>query len=839
MLPLAFVLSLCPSLVVPASVEEAATPPAPKVAVLEAKLLERRAADRDDPLPVEALAEACRDAQDIDGEAAYLLCAADLIDKLEVDDARAKESKLRAYAARIEELGARSEGIRQSQDALVKDLAWAMELYSKNKKPRNTLEMAARLMLLRPKSSQAKLIVERTLAAMTGDERLLAEQILLRGELTRPKAFLDQWRTEHGEWSKADKLETSGYVLRSDIGYRELHLAARALEQLAVYYRRFYAPPSTSLQDGKTMVYLCKSEATFAQVLGQPLEQLTNVKGMLRTTYHPDGPKEFQLYGWDYREDATVFDELFDTLAHEASHQYMALACPVVAPLWLNEGMACYFEGAKLSRDGTVSVGMPASSRLRHLMYLWGDRQVLLKSTLTADPQRFLTPDEYALAWSLIYFLRHYETDEGDHPFRDALVRLIAAPGQQGGSWETPLMPLLHAARWSSTKFVDEWSSFIQALAQRAANPREAVAWHLAAAERFQSKGAHEVAREHLELALQYDDGGHQAAVALAEHAALRAKTSKEAAPKQAAAKDEALALVHRAYRAALVADDEADTQALSKTAALVDPAGFDKVAKGEAKYLAGIRAEQARMIAAGRPRTAVALARRWLDRVLDEDHSGELALELRRKGVLELRLPLSLGARDAMDGVSADGGWKATAGGYECAIPRDPQGVAYFRALRFDSSVGARFELAFELEVLDEGACFLAWVQPQGTPEWKGFCLRSTLSGPDKPRFESVDFIDMDHGTTALLDRGEDASGRPSLTLRKEGRGAIDLKAGKPVKIQLAHSGDGVLRLEVDGKLKLERPIDAKVRSWRLGLGFHGGDGRVTTVVGHELDRL
>ena len=102
MLPLAFVLSLCPSLVVPASVEEAATPPAPKVAVLEAKLLERRAADRDDPLPVEALAEACRDAQDIDGEAAYLLCAADLIDKLEVDDARAVAEPLAQVISRAD-----------------------------------------------------------------------------------------------------------------------------------------------------------------------------------------------------------------------------------------------------------------------------------------------------------------------------------------------------------------------------------------------------------------------------------------------------------------------------------------------------------------------------------------------------------------------------------------------------------------------------------------------------------------------------------------------------------------------------------------------------------------
>jgi hypothetical protein len=36
-----------------------------------------------------------------------------------------------------------------------------------------------------------------------------------------------------------------------------------------------------------------------------------------------------------------------------------------------------------------------------------------------------------------------------------------------------------------------------------------------------------------------------------------------------------------------------------------------------------------------------------------------------------------------------------------------------------------------------------------------------------------------------------------------------------------------------------MERPIDAKVRSWRLGLGFHGGDGRVPILAGQELDQL
>jgi hypothetical protein len=472
-------------------------------------------------------------------------------------------------------------------------------------------------------------------------------------------------------------------------------------------------------------------------------------------------------------------------------------------------------------------------------MRLWQDRGALLQSTLTADPDRFLTGDEYALAWSVIYFLRHYETEDGAFPFRAVLVRMIAAPGAPGASWETPLAPVLQAARWSPDDFLREWSTFIEQLALRATKPKVALDWHLAAASRAASKGASDTAREHLELALQYEDGGHKAAQALAAHAAERAKASKEPAPKQAARKDEALALVHRAYRASLLADDEEGTSALAKFAAMVDPAGFDKVAKGEAKYLAGIRTEQARMIAAGRPRTAVALTRRWLDRVLDEDHSSQLAMDLRRKGVLELRLPLPLCKPGSMAGMRADAGWSAGEEGLQCVIPPGQQGVKYFRALRFDAQLGANFRVAWDGEVLSEGACLLSWVQPQGTANWIGFCVRSTVADPNGSRVDTSEFFDLAFGASADFDRAPDSEGIPRIVLRKEERGPTNFKAGKRVRFQLSHEGDGILRLHMDGKQAMARPIDTKVKSFGLGLGFHGGDGRVIALQGHELDQL
>jgi hypothetical protein len=77
---------------------------------------------------------------------------------------------------------------------------------------------------------------------------------------------------------------------------------------------------------------------------------------------------------------------------------------------------------------------------------------------------------------------------------------------------------VLQAARWTPAKFVEEWSTHMRELATRAAKPRDAASWHVATARRLSEKGAHDAAREQLELALQYDDGGHEAAMALADH---------------------------------------------------------------------------------------------------------------------------------------------------------------------------------------------------------------------------------------------------------------------------------------------------------------------------------
>jgi len=94
----------------------------------------------------------------------------------------------------------------------------------------------------------------------------------------------------------------------------------------------------------------------------------------------------FNLFSYDPRDDGFSLENLYETLFHEASHQYMALAVGAnEALLWLNEGMATYFEGVELGPDGTVEVGLPAMRRLQTLISMFEKRERPLEQMVTDE----------------------------------------------------------------------------------------------------------------------------------------------------------------------------------------------------------------------------------------------------------------------------------------------------------------------------------------------------------------------------------------------------------------------------------------------------------------------
>ncbi|MCG3180317.1 MAG: hypothetical protein BIFFINMI_02676 [Phycisphaerae bacterium] len=119
----------------------------------------------------------------------------------------------------------------------------------------------------------------------------------------------------------------------------------------------------------------------------------------------------------------------FAVTGHEGFHQYVAHFCQYRLPAWLDEGLACYFEG--FLWDGNVLRFQPTRNllRLRALRYGLTRRTNLpLAELLSTHPGKIIgeragtVSSYYAQLWALVQFLR-----EG--PYREGFARMLADAG--------------------------------------------------------------------------------------------------------------------------------------------------------------------------------------------------------------------------------------------------------------------------------------------------------------------------------------------------------------------------------------------------------------------------
>ena len=109
------------------------------------------------------------------------------------------------------------------------------------------------------------------------------------------------------------------------------------------------------------------------------------------------------------------------TIVHEATHQ-IAFNCGLHArysdcPMWFSEGIALYFETPDLgSSKGWRTVGAVNQPRLSQFRQYLNGRPDDALATLVRDDERFRdtkkSPDAYAEAWALTYFLLRKRSEQ-------------------------------------------------------------------------------------------------------------------------------------------------------------------------------------------------------------------------------------------------------------------------------------------------------------------------------------------------------------------------------------------------------------------------------------------
>jgi hypothetical protein len=122
-------------------------------------------------------------------------------------------------------------------------------------------------------------------------------------------------------------------------------------------------------------------------------------------------------------------------MAHEGWHQFSQKSLRDPLPTWLEEGLACWMEGTRMSRDGQPTAFRPWRNFERWneaRNAVTGDRTLELRELLETSPQQCLQEgkDElltyYAQVWALVHFL--HDAEGGRH--REGLRAMLRDAAQ-------------------------------------------------------------------------------------------------------------------------------------------------------------------------------------------------------------------------------------------------------------------------------------------------------------------------------------------------------------------------------------------------------------------------
>lgn len=215
------------------------------------------------------------------------------------------------------------------------------------------------------------------------------------------------------------------YRIFTNLTQRETVPFGRHMDALFEQYnKRFRGLGAKRIE--KMPLYLFKTEQQYDRFLQEHEIDATHSGGMFFVTHKLEG-----LATW---VDARSRHKTFQVLQHEGFHQFAWHAIGAGLPIWLNEGLAQYFEHAVLDDDGRMTLGLTSPPRIERvrtaiqqgdtlaidtLMRISGEQWA---SVLRRNPDRANLL--YAQSWSLVYFLIHANDGEHQPKLIDYLRRL-------------------------------------------------------------------------------------------------------------------------------------------------------------------------------------------------------------------------------------------------------------------------------------------------------------------------------------------------------------------------------------------------------------------------------
>ena len=377
--------------------------------------------------------------------------------------ARSKETKARAreVADRLAALDPKTGAYKKLTKRYITELLAIAKEHEKHKRMHSALALLAHAKQVDPLDARADAGMRRI--RKTGGSDVAVADVYAGGDPTfgKSEAWVTKSNKKHTDWKQAWKLETDNYRYRTNAGYRVLMTSSIAMENVNLFYRRFFHYKEDGGKIAKIEIRIFKSRDEYLELGRNPVRwSAGHFIGDAVETY---------VGGVSGKESIR---RMYGVLFHEAAHHFVSLTSPS-CPGWLNEAFASFFEGCEILSNGSVRWNRVPGHRLFPLVARlekgWMKSPTEgIQEDGTGNPERAPTfrmvveghyrwgPPWYAPTWGVVYFLHNYRDDEGRLVYREALHDYYASfrgkqPRDAVGHFETTVL----AGKRSPVKTID------------------------------------------------------------------------------------------------------------------------------------------------------------------------------------------------------------------------------------------------------------------------------------------------------------------------------------------------------------------------------------------------
>jgi len=235
------------------------------------------------------------------------------------------------------------------------------------------------------------------------EKREMAEENKIVEELKKkfkPKGVINKpgADTEGLPWSKARTRKTDHFIIKSNLSEEAVDDLCFLMECFYYKIKRMF---KVELKTAKLPISVFMTKDEYVQNGGP-----SGSRGVFRVGGREDAGAEILAY---YQPPLTAF-----VLIHETTHSFVQLACGsygAEVPHWINEGWATYYESSKF--DGNIlKTNLINNNRLHFVKDLISDKKARPLEDFIHIEQKDFNVDQYAHAWSLIYFFINYNNGQ-------------------------------------------------------------------------------------------------------------------------------------------------------------------------------------------------------------------------------------------------------------------------------------------------------------------------------------------------------------------------------------------------------------------------------------------